>query len=345
MNAVKNDGNPLHTTCDLIRLVVDSLRLGEQDLDVGNTMLKNRLTKAADTRCVRENGLHIAMGQNSSIVGLFIKNVELHYVSFFIEIGMFHSAFLILEGGANNGIHGVLLLLGKSIEDVCDGFLIAFVVTRFRIVVGMRHLFTLLIFESSADYSIDSILLLLGKSIEDIGNGFFLLAVFFLFFLFRFTIITVGMRHLFALLVFESGTDNSIDSILLLLRKCVEYVFYSLFIVLIHNIFSSFDIVFVSMLEISLARTNNSFVIDRLVRSIAMRKRDIVDRCSGIRPGKDKTNFSNHPMHNIVALLTKMIGVDGERPNVAMTHQFSCCLASGSGIERTIRVHAIITFL
>ena len=99
---------------------------------------------------------------------ILFKNV--HCISF--ESRMLGSVIFFITSGiinskANKSIDYILLLIGQSIEDILDGFIL-----RIFIGISVLHIATGVFVQCHSDKSIDYILLLIGQSIEDILNGF-----------------------------------------------------------------------------------------------------------------------------------------------------------------------------
>ena len=95
--------------------------------------------------------------------------------------------------------------------------------------------------------------------------------------------------------------------------------------------------VLIAMTDDWLLRINASFILS----IFAMCQIHVLDKCLGVRTSQNKTDFTNHPVHDIVALLLELIGQNGQRGNVTMGDKLFAHIAEFGVIEQTIAIHAI----
>ena len=67
----------------------------------------------------------------------------------------------------------------------------------------------------------------------------------------------------------------------------------------------------------------------------------VLDKCLGIRTRQNKTDFTDHTVHNVVALLFQLIGENRQRGDVAMRDKLFAHVAKFGVVEQTIAIHAI----
>ena len=72
-----------------------------------------------------------------------------------------------------------------------------------------------------------------------------------------------------------------------------------------------------------------------------MRQIHVLDKRLGICTRQNKTDFTDHTMHNVVALLLQLIGENRQRGNIAMSDKLFAHVAEFGVIEQTIAIHAI----
>ena len=97
-------------------------------------------------------------------------------------------------------------------------------------------------------------------------------------------------------------------------------------------------------LKVIIAMTNDRLLgIDTsFVLSIfAMGQIHVLDKRLGICTRQNKTDFTDHTMHNVVALLLQLIGENRQRGNITMSDKLFAHVAEFGVIEQTIAIHAI----
>ena len=192
LHAVENDGDPLHAANDLVRLAVDGLGFGEQDLDIRDAVLQRGFLEAAVTGCVGEDGLDVRVRQDVFLVHVVFENVILHCFSFengmtdFFVILVF---FVIFLSGINERLHCVALLVGHAVYNILDlhgngivaildgcqnsfycGQLLVVHPVKDLLDIGLVRMVHGLALCGQPDHRVNSIFLLVAESIEALGD-------------------------------------------------------------------------------------------------------------------------------------------------------------------------------
>ena len=97
-------------------------------------------------------------------------------------------------------------------------------------------------------------------------------------------------------------------------------------------------------LKVIIAMTNDRLLgIDTsfILRIFAMCQIHVLDKCLGICTRQNETDFTDHTVHNVVALLLQLIGENRQRGNVTMSDKLFAHVAKFGVIEQTIAIHAI----
>ena len=72
-----------------------------------------------------------------------------------------------------------------------------------------------------------------------------------------------------------------------------------------------------------------------------MRQIHVLDKGLGICTSQNKTDFTDHTMHNVMALLLQLIGENRQRGDVTMSDKLFAHFAKFGIVEQTIAIHAI----
>ena len=122
MYSGKDLSNPIVISLHESGLSVDTLCIGEQQIDIGDTMSKYSILKRATALCVSEDLVHLGVRQYFGVIGFIVKYVVFH-VGISSLILIFGSV-LLFKNLSNKCIQHCLLLLIKGIQYIFNGFLV-----------------------------------------------------------------------------------------------------------------------------------------------------------------------------------------------------------------------------
>ena len=136
MNTLHDHVNPLVGSLNKFgSATIESLSLGEQPLNILNTMSQEGLLHGAVSLSITDSCHHLIVGKNVFVLLILIaKHVMLHFFSFIIRI--FSALLSVFYSLADEGVYNGLLLFIKGVKHVLNGLLTFFV----------RHFFLLFLF-------------------------------------------------------------------------------------------------------------------------------------------------------------------------------------------------------
>ena len=183
----------------------------------------------------------------------------------------------------------------------------------------------LIFFSGSCNQIIHNVFLLLIHGVNDILNGLFG-TVSVLKFRIRSGVVFHGI--FLPILIFRSRIRFRLTFVgwisfrILLGRRIFRFLFLK---------------VIITMANDRLLGVDASFVLG----IFTMCQIHVLDKRLGICTRQNKTDFTDHTMHNVVALLLQLIGENRQRGNVAMSDKLFAHLAKFGIVEQTIAIHAI----
>ena len=172
----------------------------------------------------------------------------------------------------------------------------------------------------------------------------------------RFGIILIGGT--FAALIQRKADQAEDDVLLILIQTDVvqNIAIGSLAVVLVGDVLVLVFLVgffILRILEIEFLAMEQVLIVvdDRLILKfiitivIGMSHSDVLDERAGVRSGQDQAHLADVAMDHVRSILPEMVGVDGQRRNIAVFHGLLGVLSALGVIEEAVAIHAVLAIL
>ena len=147
MDTIHNDIHPAHIPLVEFGLSGQSLIVGEQHLDIIDSMLEEAFLQATISLAIRQNLINFSMAQSVFFV-VILKNVVLHVIVLLVFASVF------FQSKSNDSIHRFLLLFGHGVNNILKSLISHFI---FSFIIVFELFFRLRFFLVSKHWRISAL--------------------------------------------------------------------------------------------------------------------------------------------------------------------------------------------